>query len=85
MPGGGTLGRNTFRGPSFQNWNVSLMKRIALQEDRMLELRADLINALNHNNFGIPDPVMNSSTFGTNTGALVTDQRQILLTGKLKF
>jgi hypothetical protein len=39
----------------------------------------------NHNNFGVPDPVMNSSSFGLNTGALVTDQRQILLSAKMKF
>ena len=33
MPGGGNLGRNTLRGPSFQNWNLSLMKTMAIKEN----------------------------------------------------
>jgi hypothetical protein len=61
------------------------MKRVVIQGERLLELRSDFINVWNHNNFGVPDPVMNSSSFGLNTGALVTDQRQILLSAKMKF
>ena len=32
MPSGGTLGRNTYRGPGFANWNFSLAKKFSLSE-----------------------------------------------------
>ena len=32
MPGGGNLGRNTFRGPGFEQWNFSLSKAVKLRE-----------------------------------------------------
>jgi len=85
MPGGGDLGRNTFRGPSFQNWNISLMKIIPFGEAVALQIRGDVANLWNHNNFQNPVAVMNSPTFGQNTAPLITDTRQILLSAKLKF
>jgi hypothetical protein len=85
MPGGGNLGRNTFRGPSFQNWNFSLMKKVALRENLQLQIRSDFANLWNHNNFQNPVAVMSSTTFGQNTATLLTDTRQILLSAKMKF
>jgi hypothetical protein len=85
MPGGGNLGRNTFRGPSFQQWNASLVKRIAIKENVQVQLRSDFINAWNHNNFPNPEGRMGSPTFGQNTAALITDARQILFGAKIKF
>ena len=67
MPGGGNLGRNTFRGPSYSNWNLSLAKRIPISEAINLQLRADWFNLWNHRNFGNPEARMNSPAFGTNT------------------
>jgi hypothetical protein len=32
MPNGGNLGRNTFRGPGYRNWNFGLVKTIAITE-----------------------------------------------------
>jgi len=85
MAGGGNLGRNTFRGPSFQNWNVSLMKRITIKEDWQLQLRSDFTNLWNHNNFQNPEARMSSPSFGANTATLLTDARLILFSAKLKF
>jgi len=85
MAGGGNLGRNTFRGPSFQNWNVSLMKRITIKEDWHLQLRSDFTNLWNHNNFQNPEARMSSPSFGANTATLLTDARLILFSAKLKF
>src|SRR5262249_24438066 len=85
MPGGGNLGRNTFRGPSFQNWNFSVMKKVAIRENMQMQIRGDFVNLWNHNNFQNPVAVMSSPTFGQNTATLVTDARQILLSAKLKF
>jgi hypothetical protein len=85
MPGGGNLGRNTFRGPSFQNWNFSLAKRVRIKEDVDLQLRGDFVNAWNHNNFRPPESRMTSPAFGSNNATLVTDSRDILLSVKLRF
>ncbi len=60
MPGGGTLGRNTFRGPGYANFNMSVMKRFNLPGDRQLQFRGDFINVFNHDNFPNPDGNMSS-------------------------
>lgn len=63
----GNLGRNTFRGPKFVNWNAALFKNIAIKERWKVQLRSDFINAFNQYNFGNPVATMNSPIFGTNT------------------
>jgi hypothetical protein len=85
MPHGGTLGRNTFRGPGFQNWNLSVMKRITLPREWQMQLRGDFINLFNHDNFANPDSVMTSPSFGSNTATPLTDARQVLLGAKFVF
>ena len=85
MPGGGNLGRNTFRGPSFQNWNFSVSKKISITENWQVQLRSDFVNLWNHNNFANPESRMSFSSFGTNTAVLVSDTRQILLSAKIRF
>ena len=85
MPGGGTLGRNTFRGPGFNNWNWSLAKSFPVREGVGFEFRTDFINVWNHNNFKNPENRMNSAAFGTNTATLITDSRSMLFSGKLRF
>jgi len=47
----GTSGRNLMRGPGFQNWDISLIKRFALRERLDLEFRAESFNTFNHTNF----------------------------------
>src|SRR5262249_1556037 len=85
MPGGGNLGRNTFRGPGFNNWNWNLGKTFMLTEGLRFEFRTDFINVWNHNNFKNPENRMSSPAFGTNTATLITDSRSMLFSGKLKF
>jgi hypothetical protein len=86
MPGGGNLGRNTFRGPGFQQWNFSLLKSIKLREDMKFQVRGDFGNLWNHRNFPNPVATMGSPTFGQNTGTLIGDGvRTILVSGKLSF
>jgi hypothetical protein len=63
----GNLPRNTFRGPAFQNWNLSFLTRLPVTERLALSIRFDMINALNHRNFGNPVASMASPIFGTNT------------------
>jgi hypothetical protein len=88
MPLGGTLGRNTFRGPGFFNTNWSLSKTFSLPRDTRLQIRGDFINVFNHDNFPNPDSNMTNAatrTFGTQTLAPLTDARQVLLGAKISF
>jgi hypothetical protein len=85
MPGGGNLGRNTFRGPSFQNWNFSLSKKIQVREGWQLQLRSDFVNMWNHNNFRPADSRMSSPTFGQNVAPLLTDSREMMFSAKMRF
>jgi hypothetical protein len=85
MSGGGTLGRNTFRGPGYSNWNLSVSKTLSVTEAVKFQFRTDFINLMNHNNFRNPENRMSSTAFGTNVVSLVTDSRSITFSGKLKF
>jgi hypothetical protein len=85
-PTGGNLGRNTFRGPSFENWNFSVIKKISLRENWHIQLRSDFFNLFNHNNFPNPVANMNSPAFGSNTSTgFWTDARQITFSAKIRF
>jgi hypothetical protein len=85
MPTGGTLGRNTFRGPGYSNTNMSLMKRFMLPHEMSLEIRGDFLNVFNHDNFPNPVGNMSSANFGKNIFVPLTDARQVLLGAKLRF
>ena len=85
MPGGGTLGRNTFRGPAYAQWNFSLSKKISLTERWKVQLRGDFENLWNHNNFRNPVAVMVNPSFGQNTATLLSDARRMLLSAKIQF
>ena len=67
VPGGGNLGRNTFRGPGFGNWNFGIAKNFAITERVKVVVRSDWSNVFNHRNFGNPVAAMNSTSFGANT------------------
>jgi len=85
MPVGGTLGRNTFRGPGYSNTNLSLMKRFKLAGEASFEIRSDFLNLFNHDNFQNPVTNMSSSNFGKNIFVPLTDARQVLLGAKFRF
>ena len=44
----GNVGRNVVRGPAQSNFDISVAKRIPVNESKNVEVRADLFNALNH-------------------------------------
>jgi hypothetical protein len=85
MSGGGNLGRNTFRGPGFNNWNLNLLKRISVSENVSVELQSQFVNLFNHTNFQNPEARMNNASFGKNTATPLTDSRQVLLGAKIRF
>src|SRR5262249_30705933 len=50
----GNEGRNSLRGPSFQEFNFSVFKDTPLTERVSLQLRAEFFNLANHPNFANP-------------------------------
>jgi hypothetical protein len=65
----GTLGRNTFRGPGYRNFDVALIKdtsfgRRGNSELGILQFRAEFFNVFNLVNFSLPSNVLKGSGFG---------------------
>jgi len=65
----GTLGRNTFRGPGFQAYDVALIKDTPFghrgnAELGTVEFRAEFFNVFNLVNFGLPSNILRGSGFG---------------------
>ena len=83
LAGGGNLGRNTFRGPGDNLWNLSLLKNINLTDRWKVQLRGDFINLWNHRNFGNPVATMNSPILGQNTAD--PGGRTMLVCAKIRF
>lgn len=52
--GFGNLGRNTFRGPGQQSWDLSLIKNFKITERQELRFTTDFFNIWNHANFANP-------------------------------
>lgn len=66
----GNCGRNVLVGPGRRSWDNSFVKRPQVsREGRVLEMRVQLFNALNHTNFGLPNTTVGTSVFGKIFGA----------------
>ena len=72
----GTLGRNVFIGPSFNEVDLSLSKNFSVTERAKLEFRIEAFNAFNHVNLTAPTTDLSSSNFGKSTATLVPRQYQ---------
>jgi len=62
----GSLGRNTFRGPSYYNTDLSLFKNTSISERWKLQIGIEFFNAWNHTNFTIPNN--NMTDVGSDNG-----------------
>jgi hypothetical protein len=73
VTGYGSSPRNAFRGPSQQNWDISVIKRFTIKERHSFQFRADFFNLFNHPVFGFPSAVNIGSptTFGRITTTVV--------------
>jgi len=65
----GTLGRNTFRGPGFHNYDLALIKdtpfgRRGSGELGIIQFRAEFFNVFNVVNFALPSNIVRGSGFG---------------------
>ncbi|HEX4803058.1 MAG TPA: TonB-dependent receptor, partial [Myxococcaceae bacterium] len=88
---GGNLGRNRFRGPGINNWDMVLQKTTALSERATLELRTEAYNLFNRVQFGQPvNHTSDSLAFGQSTSEVrradgTSGARQIQFGVKLRF
>jgi hypothetical protein len=85
----GTLGRNTFRGPGFKDFDISLIKdtpfgRRGKNELAIVQFRAEFFNVFNVVNFGLPANVVLGSGFGEISKTAGTS-RQIQFSLKLIY
>jgi hypothetical protein len=86
----GTLGRDTFRGPGFHNFDFALIKTTPLllkqsgAEAAVLQFRAEFFNLFNIVNFGLPANIVRGTGFGEISRTAGTS-RQIQFSLKLIF
>ncbi len=85
----GTLGRDTFRGPGYKDFDISLIKdtpfgRRGKNELAILQFRAEFFNVFNIVNFGLPANTILGSGFGSISKTAGTS-RQIQLSLKLIY
>lgn len=60
----GNVGRNSLRGPSFTNYDLSLSRSFVFVEQTRLEFRAEAYNLANSTHFAMPITNVNSAAFG---------------------
>ena len=69
QPEPGSIGnttRNEFRGPGYQNWDISLFKNFNVTESVRLQLRLETFNTFNHVEFGGNTSNPSTSNAGVN-------------------
>jgi hypothetical protein len=87
--GFGTLGRSTFRGPGFRDFDIALIKDTAFGhrgngELANLQFRAEFFNIFNEVNFGLPSNIVRGSGFGI-ISRTAGPSRQIQFSLKLNY
>lgn len=68
----GRIGRNTFRGPGIACVDVALTKTFSFDGRRSLVLRAEMFNAFNRANYGLPVRQLGFPGFGTSVDTRVS-------------
>jgi hypothetical protein len=73
----GSLGRNAIIGPSFNDADLSLIKRTKIGEHQMIEFRWEVFDIFNHANFGQPGPGVSGRTaqVGSTSFGVITNTR----------
>jgi outer membrane receptor protein involved in Fe transport len=79
----GNAGRSIIEGPGFQTVNLAISRRIGLSASRSVDLRFEVFNLLNHDNFLLPNNQADDLRFGKIFGA--PDPRQLQFGVKFFF
>jgi carboxypeptidase family protein/TonB-dependent receptor-like protein len=81
----GNAGRNILRSDGFNQIDFGIIKNTRLAESVRLQFRADMFNAFNSRNFGIPNGAWNSGANFLNQWATNGGNRRIVLGARLAF
>jgi hypothetical protein len=82
----GNTGRNFFRGPGLNNWDMELTKDVAIKEAYHLQMRIEFYNVFNHEQFAEPIGNLNSAEFSESLATSpVANPRLIQLVGRFVF
>lgn len=73
----GNSGRNLLRAPGYADLDFSLIRNVNFTDGKVLEIRGEAFNILNHTNFGLPSSTYGASGFGTITSSLAARQIQV--------
>jgi hypothetical protein len=65
----GSLGRDTFTGPTSMNYDLNITKSTRITERFTHEFRAEFFNLFNNTNFNVPATALNDPNFGKILGA----------------
>jgi hypothetical protein len=79
----GNAPRNLLRGPKSITTDLSFMKNVPLGKGAQFQFRAELFNAFGTVNYGSPNGVFNSASFGQISGA--GSMRQVQLGARVTF
>jgi hypothetical protein len=79
----GNVGKNSLRGPGSWDFDLSASKQVTVTEAVQLQVRAEMLNALNHHNLGNPATDITRDTFGKILG--VSGPRVIQMSLRLTF
>ncbi len=94
----GNAGRNSLRGPDFNNLDASIFRNFTIFRESAFQFRAEFFNILNHTNFGNPDSTFEDRPYYNPDGTVSQDpgtfgtirsqngnSRQIQFAGKITF
>ncbi len=73
----GNAGRSIIQAPGIVNLDAALLRSFQIKERSRLEFRAEMFNATNHTNFGLPGTSFGTPTFGVLTSALESRNMQL--------
>jgi hypothetical protein len=79
----GNAGRNILTGPAFASLDLAVGRSVPLGNERRLELRAEVYNAINRTNYGLPEGFVDRPTFGRSVSA--GPPRQVQLVARVTF
>lgn len=65
----GNSGFNMLYGPSFEDWDMALMKNLHISESKYFQFRAEFYNTFNEVNFGLPNSLVCT---GCGTGTITS-------------
>jgi hypothetical protein len=80
----GNLGRDTYTGPGWSNFDFSIVKDTHITESKMLQFRAEFFNIFNQATFALPNSTLSNPAFGVST-LTQTAERQIQFGLRLMF